>query len=218
MSFNPFNIGNPETENPAAAEYNFAEMESFGYMSTLILVSTNIHWKTLWSLLSKTPCLNELHLSKNEFTSVEIEVEGVLQKFSEIKKVLFNGNPVKSWDEISKLGKHIKCLFSGYFKPICKFYQLRIINCTLLGQVFPNLEHLGLTDCQIECIPALAHENFKHLYSLSLTNNPLKELIDVSHLQLFPALTELRIQGVQLFPEFTGMYFSLNKRNLSLVN
>jgi hypothetical protein len=89
---------------------------------------------------------------------------------------MFDGNPVSRWEEVGKL-----------------------------GQVFPFLEHLGLTDCQVEAIPESAHDTFPRLLSLSLSNNPLKELRDVSHLSLFPALTEIRIQGTQLFPDLTGV-------------
>jgi len=75
--------------------------------------------------------------------------------------------------------------------------------------VFPSLEQLVLVDCQIQAIPNTAHENFQRLVLLSLTNNPLTALEDVSNLSLFPALADLRIQGTHLFSELTCTEFSI---------
>ena len=75
---------------------------------------------------------------------------------------------------------------------------------THVGTCFPSLRHIGLADCPIESIPEDAHQNFENLQSLSMTNTQLHSLSDLSHINAFPSLTELRIQGVPLLSEMTG--------------
>lgn len=107
-------------------------------LSNLVLNSTYVGWPSVHALLKSLPALDELHLSLNEYTYVdlsgkEIDVKEKCDACSrlnlpenqepvheQLKKLHFSGNPVSSWREISKL-----------------------------GYAFPKLETLLVNDCPI---------------------------------------------------------------------
>ncbi|CAG7824154.1 unnamed protein product [Allacma fusca] len=175
-------------------------------LTVLILIGTNIPWESVWFLLQQASSLQELHLSINNFDKVNLKggsSGGTVNtnnvtinrstsnssdsgnescsdddngfSFPHIRKVMFDGNPIRTWAEVSKL-----------------------------GTCFPSLRHIGLADCPIDSIPEDAHQNFENLQSVSMTNTLIHELTDLSHLNCFPSLTELRIQGIPLLSEMTA--------------
>ncbi|ODM92743.1 Tubulin-specific chaperone cofactor E-like protein [Orchesella cincta] len=95
--------------------------------------------------------------------------------FPYLRRLIFDGNHVSSWEEISKL-----------------------------GSCFPSLRHLCLADCPISSIPENASRNFENLQSLNIANTSLKEMTDVSRLKKFPSLTDLRLQGIPFLSEMTA--------------
>lgn len=177
-------------------------------LTVLILIGTNISWESVWFLLQQASSLQELHLSLNNFDKVHlykgsgsggtVNASNVIINrstssssdsgnescsdddnngfsFPHIRKVMFDGNPIRTWAEVSKL-----------------------------GTCFPSLRHIGLADCPIDSIPEDAHQNFENLQSMSVTNTLIHDLTDLSHLNSFPSLTELRIQGIPLLSEMTA--------------
>lgn len=70
---------------------------------------------------------------------------------------------------------------------------------------FQSLRHVGLADCPIETITEEGCQYFENLQSLSLSNTLIQDLEDVSKLNHLPSLTELRIQGIPLLHDMTGI-------------
>lgn len=106
-------------------------------LSYLVLNSTYVGWPSIHALLKALPALEELHLSLNEYSYVDLSGKEVNEKdrcescsrlnaeptevvHEKLKKLHFSGNPVSSWREISKL-----------------------------GYAFPNLETLLVNDCGV---------------------------------------------------------------------
>jgi len=76
-------------------------------LTTLILVGTKVHFKMLSYILNHmAPCVEELHLSLNEYSRVEHEHLNETDKgFPTVTKLMFNGNCVRDWCELGKLGQ-----------------------------------------------------------------------------------------------------------------
>lgn len=106
-------------------------------LTNLVLNSTYVGWPSVYALLKAIPALEELHMSLNEYSYVNLtgqevdekdlceactrlKVEDVGPVHEQLKKLHFSGNPVSSWREICKL-----------------------------GYAFPNLETLMVNDCSI---------------------------------------------------------------------
>lgn len=106
-------------------------------LTNLVLNSTYVGWPSVFALLKAIPALEELHMSLNEYSYVNLtgqevdekdqceacarlKVEDVRPVHEQLKKLHFSGNPVSSWREICKL-----------------------------GYAFPNLETLMVNDCSI---------------------------------------------------------------------
>lgn len=107
-------------------------------LSHLILNSTYVGWPSVHAVVKALPALEELHLSLNEYSYVDLSGQEINQKdrceacarlntvdtpepvHEQLKKLHFSGNPISSWREISKL-----------------------------GYAFPNLESLLVNDCPI---------------------------------------------------------------------
>ncbi|KPI92455.1 Tubulin-specific chaperone cofactor E-like protein [Papilio xuthus] len=184
-------------------------------LSHLVLNSTYVGWPSILGLLKSLPALEELHLSLNEYSYVDLSGKEIDEKdrceacsrlnvdFTEpvheqLKKLHFSGNPVSSWREISKL-----------------------------GYAFPNLETLLVNECPIatlepdpceKCGDAngnkKSHDAFSHLRFLNLNNTGLATWDEVDRLSLFPALRSLRVQGWPLWERFES---TEHERRLLLV-
>lgn len=107
-------------------------------LSNLVLNSTYISWPGVHALLMSLPALEELHLSLNDYSYVNLSGKEVDEKdvcsecsrlktpdltepvHDNLKKLHFSGNLVSNWRDISKL-----------------------------GYAFPNLETLMVNDCPI---------------------------------------------------------------------
>ncbi|CAH1254869.1 TBCEL [Branchiostoma lanceolatum] len=74
----------------------------------LVLNSTQVLWKTVYNILEQTPNVEELHLSMNNYSSVDQPP----RPFPNIKILHFNGNNLQSWAEVCKLGKTFPNLVS----------------------------------------------------------------------------------------------------------
>jgi len=119
------------------------ELQSLARLTVLILIGTNASWDSVWLMLHHAHNLQELHLSLNEYASVEPSElflgsgnsvgNGVQPKCKRststdsghgcscsssseedeessnncclfLRKLMFNGNPITSWDQVAKLG------------------------------------------------------------------------------------------------------------------
>lgn len=172
-------------------------------LSNLVLNSTYVAWPSIHALVKALPTLDELHLSLNEYSYVNLSGQEVNEEnrcdscsriniqnaitepvHSHLKKLHFSGNPVNSWKEISKL-----------------------------GYAFPNLESLLVNECPLMSLEPdpcdkcgdnyngnkKSHDAFPHLRFLNLNNTGLATWDEVDRLSQFPMLRSLRVQGWPLW-------------------
>lgn len=92
-------------------------------LRNLVLNGTRVSWSTVQGLLSLLPNLEELHLSLNEYKTVDLVIDKPENCNHTLKKLHFTGNPIEFWHEIAKL-----------------------------GYAFPNLESLVLAECPIRSL------------------------------------------------------------------
>ncbi|KOB78786.1 Tubulin-specific chaperone e [Operophtera brumata] len=182
--------------NNKLSEWQEALQPRWDSLSYLVLNSTYVGWPNVHALLKALPALEELHLSLNEYSYVDLSGQNVNEKdqceacsrlniadlpepvHESLKKLHFSGNPVCSWREISKL-----------------------------GYAFPNLETLLVNDCHIATLEPdpcekcadnngnkKSHDAFKRLRFLNLNNTGLATWDEVDRLAQFPALKSLRVQ------------------------
>ncbi|KAF4519518.1 hypothetical protein B566_EDAN010703 [Ephemera danica] len=147
-------------------------------LRNLILNGTKIDWRSVRRLLKMLPCLEELHLSMNQYSNVELGEEKKEEEevwgHKAVRKLHFNGNPVGCWNEVAKL-----------------------------GQAFPSLESLLLAECPLRELQAHHTANFPELRFLNLSSTLLDTWEDIEHLRLFPELGSLRITNCPLLEEYT---------------
>ncbi|KAG8229900.1 hypothetical protein J437_LFUL009764 [Ladona fulva] len=156
---------------------SFIENNCFLYLRDLVLNGTRVDWASVRKLLRVLPSLEELHLSLNGYSSVEIEDGNGAHK--SLRKLHFAGNPVNSWKEISKIGVKFPTL-----------QALVLADCPIESLAHENSNYEP-------------HSNFTSLQLLNLNNTLLADWEDVDHLRNFPTLQCLRIQACPLVEELT---------------
>lgn len=141
-------------------------------LSSLVLNATGAEWACVRSLLAAAPTLEELHLSLNGYDTVELEDDCINEKFQNdtLKKLHFNGNPVRTWAEIRKIGR-----------------------------AFPHLECLVLADCPVGRLEEGDEEDFRELRVLNLDGTQLNSWEEIERLAGFSRLCCLRVQGCPLW-------------------
>ncbi|CAH1160152.1 unnamed protein product [Phaedon cochleariae] len=202
LSFNV--LSSPIKEQKIFEDLKWRELRN------LVLNSTYIKWESVLELLDCIPCLEELHLSLNDYNSVCLHHERMKcspekndeeegrehctcdfyksdHKHIGIRTLHFNGNPVNKWMEVTKL-----------------------------GYAFPNLESLVLADCPIsslnihdiddatgDCLSAnnnsSACASFGNLRTINMNSTNLSTWDDIDQLAKFPLLECVRIQGCPLW-------------------
>lgn len=116
-------------------------------MKSLVLNNTRVPWVAVNHLLESMPNLNELHLSLNNYTSMEMDSKA--RCYPNITRLYISGNPdLSSFDEVSNLVSS-----------------------------FPCLEGLTMADCNVSSIPESFESLVPHLQSLNITNWPIGEFI-----------------------------------------
>ncbi|XP_076167148.1 tubulin folding cofactor E like protein mlt isoform X2 [Ptiloglossa arizonensis] len=103
---------------------------SYDHLKNLVLNGTRVSWSTVQGLVRLLRNLEELHLSLNEYKTVDLEHQKSENGNDSVKKLHFTGNPVEVWNEISKL-----------------------------GYVFPNLESLVLAECPLRSLALVDNRN-----------------------------------------------------------
>ncbi|CAK9828700.1 Tubulin-specific chaperone cofactor E-like protein [Anthophora retusa] len=103
---------------------------SYDLLRNLVLNGTRVSWSTVQGLIRLLRNLEELHLSLNEYKTVDLDYQKPENGNASLKKLHFTGNPVEVWNEISKL-----------------------------GYIFPNLESLVLAECPIRSLVLADNRN-----------------------------------------------------------
>nr|CAD7200169.1 unnamed protein product [Timema douglasi] len=179
--------------NLQSAIANINTQTIFPYLRNLVLNNTQVDWKAVRTLLRLLPCLEELHLSLNNYNCIDLDST----QYFNLKKVHFMGNPVTTWAEVCKLGLAFPELESLVLAD-CPLNSLDITNDrdTSLG---------GRTESESEPSQTFTspHCCFTHVHFLNINNSLLTSWDDVERLGRFPTLRQLRLQGCPLFEDFT---------------
>ncbi|CAG2174251.1 unnamed protein product [Oppiella nova] len=123
----------------------------FDNIKSLVLNNTRIPWNALHILLDSMPCVDDLHLSLNNYSSIELNSG---HKYPNLKYLYISGNPqLSDWEDIKKLMRTFPCL-EGLSMADC--------NISLIPEeavnYLPNLQSLNISNWPIkswQCIERL---------------------------------------------------------------
>ncbi|XP_067679505.1 tubulin-specific chaperone cofactor E-like protein [Haliotis asinina] len=141
----------------------------FPGLKQLVLNHTHIDWVSIVRILHVFPGLNELHLSLNDYSLINIPDHF---SYPSLHKLHFNDNNVTDWSEIKRLGH--------------TFTQLKNL-------VLTTCELTSLGDKE-EIAAA-----FPHLSVLNINKTCINSWEEIDKVRLFPALTHIRVVGIPLF-------------------
>uniref|UniRef100_A0A1B6DSK6 Ubiquitin-like domain-containing protein n=1 Tax=Clastoptera arizonana TaxID=38151 RepID=A0A1B6DSK6_9HEMI len=193
----------------------FKSSGTFPHLTNLVLNNTHVDWASVRHFLALLPSLEELHLSLNDFSDVELDDElsdKPRLRHEGVKKLHFAGNHVSEWKEICKL---------GYAFPNLEWLIVADCPISTLDPSTPcsSPERLQYSRSESECEGSPSrnspHDSFRHLCFLNVNNTLLSSWEDVDRLGSFPALHCLRLQGCPLF-EFPQEYTEHERRQLSI--
>ncbi|XP_013411903.1 tubulin-specific chaperone cofactor E-like protein isoform X1 [Lingula anatina] len=155
--------------NPLMAEIDDeVGNQSFPNIKRLILNKTGAAWSTVEVLLKIMPSVEELHLSLNDYTEVDLK-----EKYPNVVNLHFNANKLRDWGEICKLGR-----------------------------AFPNLCNLVMAESEMSlCDDLEIEESFPKVVSLNANKIGITSWEEIDRLNSFPALTDVRLQGVPLLED-----------------
>lgn len=154
--------------NKFETELTGLEDLSLNKLSCFVLNGTLMPWDSVHHLLKICPNLQELYISNNNYDRVEISSN----VYPSVKRIYFNDNPVKKWDDVLEL-----------------------------GSIFPNLEHLVMVGSSLQniCQEEINFgEKFPRLLSLSLNSTDIDNWESVDAVNNFPLLTELKLHHCPL--------------------
>lgn len=148
---------------------------SYELLKNLVLNGTRVSWSTVQGLVRLLRNLEELHLSLNEYKTVELDYLKPENGNDSLKKLHFTGNPIEVWNQISKL-----------------------------GYVFPNLESLVLAECPIRSLALLDDRNSNDQQTTACSRkeaeNATEDNENMNNLEL-DENTSVDEKGNRIFPE-----------------
>ncbi|XP_054161334.1 tubulin-specific chaperone cofactor E-like protein [Oppia nitens] len=125
----------------------------FENIRSLVLNNTRIPWYALRILLDSMPSVDDLHLSLNDYSSVDLNPG---HKYLNIKYLYLSGNPqLSNWEDLKKLMRTFPCL-EGLTMADCNISTIPEEAIKYL----PNLQSLNITNWPIkswQCIERLNH-------------------------------------------------------------
>lgn len=139
----------------------------------LVLNATGLGWTGVAGLLGMFQDLEELHLSLNGYTTVDLPED---LRYPSLRRLFFSKNPISSWAEWSKLGR----AFPGL---------------QLLFMADTEVDHLGEESSIATAFPVLE--------VLSLNRTLLGSWTDIDKLRLFPMLRDVRLQGIPFLESYS---------------
>lgn len=159
LSRNDFEDSNPVEMTPATS------------IRSLVLNHTHIPWEILTCFLDAMPNLQELHLSLNNYTCVEMDSK---KRYPSIKILHISGNPIKYWEDVVRLGQTFPNLDS-----------LTMVDGAI--ETIPD--------------PNLWTQELPTLRCLTINNGPLKDWDDIDRLNSLPQLEDIRVLGLPLLED-----------------
>ena len=123
--------------------------------------------------------LRELHLSFNEYTSIELPAD---QTFPSVTHFFFNSNAITCWSDVRRLGQAFPRLEHLVMtsNPLSEFGGQPATADGAAG---------GLVDS-----PGV---EFPHLKSLNIGMTPIKSWEELDELRKFPHLVDIRLHGIE---------------------
>lgn len=180
----------------------------YEHLKNLVLNGTRVSWSTVQGLVRLLHNVEELHLSLNEFQTVDLEHD---YQHMSLKKLHFTGNPIEQWSEIVKLGYVFPNLESFVLAecPLRSLQCERFSDSELLNQNTPaditeprspaDDENKNQQPEQKSDRSTSSHDPFRKLKFINLNGTLLSTWDDIDRLARFPALKSLRIQACPLF-------------------
>ncbi len=121
-------------------------------IKSLVLNNTRIPWFALHTLLDSMPCIDDLHLSLNNYSSVELNSK---QIYPNIRHLYISGNPeLRNWEDIKKLVRTFPCL-EGLTMADCNISTIPEDAISYL----PNIQSLNITNWPIKSWDCLERLN-----------------------------------------------------------
>ncbi|KAJ8034803.1 Tubulin-specific chaperone cofactor E-like protein [Holothuria leucospilota] len=164
------NLASTSLADSDRTDANGDDVELKQSVKVLVLNSTMISWTTVNVILSALPCVEEVHLSLNNFSNVPDPSHKILcTHHTSIQRLYFNDNKVTRWSEVAKI-----------------------------GQIFPNLKSLLLVNNFLTGLTDDIGLNFPHLEQLSIQDTKLSQWDEIDNLNTFTSLTEIQLQRIPL--------------------
>ncbi|KAK7105938.1 tubulin-specific chaperone cofactor E-like protein isoform X1 [Littorina saxatilis] len=160
------------TEDGQNSAASSVHPDVFPTVRQLVLNGTCVDWSSIVVLLKMFPSLEELHLSLNNYTSVDLPLH---LTYPSLTHLFFNNEDIDTWSQVSGLGR--------------AFPNLR--HLYLAGSAITSLDDDGSRMAQL----------FPCLEMLSLNKTQLKGWDEVDKLRHLPALTDVRVLGIPFLEE-----------------
>ena len=138
-------------------------------------------WKTAMSVTSKIQGLAELHMAGNSIR--DLQCEDIIASVGKVEVLHLEDNLIQDWSEVKKLSK------------------------------LPRLRKLNLSGNLLTGIERYSENNKPHFASLTtlfLQNNSLDSWADISALDHFESLTEIRVSGIPLIEKLDMITARMN--------
>ena len=120
-------------------------------IKSLVLNNTKVPWYAVHAMLDSMPCIEDLHLSLNNYTSIDVNSR---QRYPNVKYLYLTGNPeLQCWKEIQKLMGTFPNL-EGLTMADC---NINVIPQDLINH-FPKIQSLNISNWPItswDCLERL---------------------------------------------------------------
>lgn len=135
-------------------------------LRSLVLNHTYVPWTIVSNFLDAMPNLQELHLSLNDYTTIDMPSNKI---YPSLKQLFLCGNPISSWDDVILIGK---------------------IFPSLESLIMADTHIASLPE------PSTWEHFFPHLQIINFNNVLLNDWKDIERLNCFSKLEDIRLQGL----------------------
>ncbi|KAG8185616.1 hypothetical protein JTE90_026081 [Oedothorax gibbosus] len=144
-------------------------------LRSLVLNHTYVPWAVVYSFLDAMPNIQELHLSLNDYTFVDLPSN---KPYTNLKQLFICGNPFSSWNDVIVIGKTFPNL------------EALIMADTRITSI-PE--------------PSSWQNIFPHLQTINFNNTLLSDWKDIDNLNHFKKLEDVRLQGLPVLDSLSQL-------------
>lgn len=166
-------------------------------LKRLVLNGTQIPIKCLVDILQSSPCIEELHLSLNNYSSIQEHMNHLKQPlitFHTVHILHADQCCFNDWISLAALGSLFPCL------EILVAAENPIEDAAFLDDPEKMKNHPENPDQKVDQnVKKIAQDVFGNLHCLNLNRWPIREWSSVDCLRFFPLLGEIRALGLPLF-------------------